>query len=92
MTVGAQAEVERAQALARSGRQEAALAVLAAVTQRPDAPWQALSIHADMAKQAGRLEDSLALSRRLIAVRPNSVPARHNLASTLGDLGRAAEA
>lgn len=92
MTVDVKAEVERAQALARAGRQEAALAVLAAVTQRPDAPWQALSIHADMAKQAGRLEDSLALSRRLIAVRPNSVPARHNLASTLGDLGRAVEA
>ena len=92
MTVDVKAEVERAQALAQAGRQEAALAVLAAVTQRPDAPWQALSIHADMAKQAGRLEDSLALSRRLIAVRPNSVPARHNLASTLGDLGRAAEA
>ncbi|MCK6103427.1 MULTISPECIES: putative 2OG-Fe(II) oxygenase [unclassified Brevundimonas] len=92
MTIGAQAEVERAQALARVGRRDAALAVLAAVTERADAPWQALSIHADMAKQAGRLDDSLALSRRLIAARPTSVPARHNLASTLGDLGRAVEA
>jgi len=92
VTIGAQAEVERAQALARVGRRDAALAVLAAVTERADAPWQALSIHADMAKQAGRLDDSLALSRRLIAARPTSVPARHNLASTLGDLGRAVEA
>ncbi|GAW40098.1 Tetratricopeptide repeat protein [Brevundimonas sp. SH203] len=92
MTANVQAEVERAQALARAGRMEAALSLLAAVTGRADTPWQALSIHADMAKAAGRLEDSLALSRRLVKVRPQSVPARHNMASTLGDLGRAAQA
>lgn len=87
-----QAEVERAQSLARAGRLDEALAAVAAVTGRPDAPWQALSVHASMAKQAGRLEDSLALSRRLVDMRGHSIPARHNLASTLGDLGRAAEA
>ena len=99
---GGQVEVERAQVerahvewargLADAGRLDEALALLEPTTARADAPWQALSVHADIAKRAGRLADSAALSQRLVAARPQSVPARHNLASTLGDMGRAAEA
>jgi tetratricopeptide (TPR) repeat protein len=92
MTRGAELQIERAKALAAGGRLDKALDVLAAVVEEPDAPWQALSVYADVLKRAGRLADSAAISLRLIEVRPNSVPARHNLASTLGDLGRAAEA
>jgi len=66
--------------------------MLAPIAQQADAPWQALSVQADLMKRAGRLDESAALSQRLVAVRPHSVPAWHNLASTLGDLGRAAEA
>lgn len=90
MTVAAQ--VEQAQALAAVGRIDEALAILAPITAALDAPWQALSVHADLAKRAGRLQDSADLSRRLVQARPQSIPARHNLASTLGDLGLAAEA
>lgn len=92
MTAAGQAQVEGAKALAAAGRLDEALEVLAAVVVEADAPWQALSVQADLLKRAGRLADSAAMSRQLVAVRPQSVPARHNLASTLGDLGRAAEA
>lgn len=87
-----QARVEGAKALAAAGQLNAALDMLAPIAQQADAPWQALSVQADLMKRAGRLDDSAALSQRLVAVRPQSVPAWHNLASTLGDLGRAAEA
>ncbi|PZU77314.1 MAG: hypothetical protein DI531_00555 [Brevundimonas sp.] len=90
MTVGVQ--VEQAKALAAAGRLDEALALLIPLAAQEDAPWQALSVQADLLKRAGRLEDSIETSRRLVAVRPQSVPARHNLASTLGDLGRAVEA
>lgn len=88
----AQGQVERAKALAAAGRLDEALDLLTPLTEQADAPWQALSVQADLLKRAGRLADSAAMSRRLVAVRPQSVPARHNLASTLGDLGQAAEA
>lgn len=92
MTSGVQAQVEGAKALAAAGRLDEALDVLTPVVAQADAPWQVLSVQADLLKRAGRLADSAVLSQRLVAVRPNSVPARHNLASTLGDLGRAVEA
>ncbi|MDQ1192488.1 tetratricopeptide (TPR) repeat protein [Brevundimonas vesicularis] len=87
-----QATVEGAKALAAAGRLNAALDMLVPIAQQADAPWQALSVQADLMKRAGRLDESTALSQRLVAVRPHSVPAWHNLASTLGDLGRSAEA
>lgn len=43
-------------------------------------------------KREGRLEDALALNRRAVAGAPASGVAEHNLASTLGDLTRFAEA
>lgn len=86
------ARVEQAKALAAAGRLEEADAILTAITQSADAPWQALSVHADVARRADRLSDSVALSRRLVLARPQSIPARHNLASTLGDLGLAGDA
>jgi tetratricopeptide (TPR) repeat protein len=89
VTAEVQATVEQAKRLAALGRIDQALALLADVTARADAPWQTLSVHADLLKRAGRLEESADLSRHLVALRPQSVPARHNLASTLGDLGRA---
>ena len=92
MTAVGQSQVEQAQALAAVGRLNEALDVLTPVVANANAPWQALSAQADLLKRAGRLADSAAMSQRLVAVRPHSVPARHNLASTLGDLGRAAEA
>ncbi|WP_292079905.1 MULTISPECIES: putative 2OG-Fe(II) oxygenase [Brevundimonas] len=92
MTAEVQARVEGAKALAAAGRMNAALAMLAPIAQQADAPWQALSVQADLMKRVGRLEESAALSQRLVAVRPRSVPAWHNLASTLGDLGRVPEA
>ncbi|QIF81505.1 putative 2OG-Fe(II) oxygenase [Brevundimonas sp. 'scallop'] len=87
-----QARVEGAKALAAAGRLSAALDMLGPIAQQADAPWQALSVQADLLKRVGRLEESAALSQRLVEVRPHSVPAWHNLASTLGDLGRSAEA
>lgn len=97
MTNPAQIERDRvlvgqATALAEAGRVDQALGLLAGITARADAPWQAVSAHADLLKQTGRLVESADLYRRLTDLRPQSVPARHNLASTLGDMGRAVEA
>ena len=97
MTTPAQIERDRAEfgqamALAGAGRVDQALELLAGITVRADAPWQAVSAHADLLKQAKQLAESAELYRRLTELRPQSVPARHNLASALGDMGRAAEA
>ena len=66
MTVGVQ--VEQAKALAAAGRLDEALALLSPLAAREDTPWQALSVQADLLKRAGRLENSIETSRRLVAV------------------------
>ncbi|WP_292224888.1 putative 2OG-Fe(II) oxygenase [Brevundimonas sp.] len=86
------AQVSQAAALAEIGRVDEAMAILAGITVRGDAPWQAVSAHADLLKKAGRLSDGAEQYRRLTVLRPQSIPTRHNLASTLGDLGQAGEA
>jgi tetratricopeptide (TPR) repeat protein len=49
------------------------------------------SRQAQALKAQGRLEDALALHRRIVAAFPTSAVARHNLASALGDAGYWAE-
>lgn len=49
------------------------------------------AVEARALKAQGRLEEALPLYRRAAAARPSSGVAQHNLAATLGDLGRHAE-
>ena len=49
----AQGQVERAKALATAGRLDEALDLLTPLTRQADAPWQALSVQADLLKRAG---------------------------------------
>lgn len=51
-----------------------------------------LSALAREAKRAGRLDEALGWNRRAVAAAPRSGVAEHNLAATLGDLSRFAEA
>lgn len=87
-----QAAVEQAKALASQGRIAQALERLEPFATARQTPWQVLSVYADLLKRSGRLAQSIEVSRRLVEVRPQSIPARHNLASSLGDIGRPLEA
>lgn len=51
-----------------------------------------MTARADALKEAGRLDEAIALYRQIIEVVPKSVSAEHNLAATLGDAGRWREA
>lgn len=82
----------RAQALMENGRLEEALAITTPLAERPDAEHLALALHCTALKAAGRREEALAFDRQAIARFPQSGAAWHNLAATLGDLGRGAEA
>jgi uncharacterized protein (TIGR02466 family) len=84
--------LDRATALMESGRLDEALAITAPMVERPDASHRALAVHCAILKGAGRREDALAFDRQAIARFPQSGVAWHNLAATLGDLGRGREA
>ncbi len=83
--------VETAKALLAQGRAEEALTHLEPITARADASYLALAYHADALKRLGRLDDAAEQAARALEVQPNSVSARHNLASLYGDLDRKVE-
>lgn len=53
---------------------------------------RAFAAEAKRLKGLGRLDEALVFNRRAVAASPDSVVAAHNLAATLGDLSRFAEA
>jgi len=76
------------------GRPGEAVTAAEALADRHDAPASLLEIQARALKTCRRLHDALALHRRIVAIKPSSGTAEHNLAAVLGDLGQvdAAEA
>lgn len=77
-------------ALVRAGQDAAALAVLESVAETDQArTWIP---RAEVLKRLGRLDEALALRRRVVEARPDSTVAEHNLAALLGDMDRAQEA
>lgn len=83
--------VEAAKALMAQGRAQEAAAVLAVETASDDAGYLALAYHAEALKSLGNLEDATQMAERALKANPNSVSARHNLASLYGDLERKRE-
>jgi tetratricopeptide (TPR) repeat protein len=84
--------VERAYGLLQQGRVEEALAISAPLAERAGADHDSLVLHSVALNAAHRHEEALALNRQAAARFPASGIAWHNLAGTLVDLGRGAEA
>lgn len=84
--------LDEAKALLDGGRIEEALALTRPLAETPDPTLRALAIHATALKGAGRREEALAFDRRAVMRFPGSGVAWHNLAATLGDMGRGREA
>lgn len=84
--------LDRAYALVGEGRAAEALAITTPLVQAAAPTHGALAAHSVALKAAGRAEEALRFDDRASRAFPNSGIAWHNLAATLGDLGRAAQA
>lgn len=84
--------LEQAKARLDNADAAGALAFTAPLVARPDAPHRALALHATALKALGRRQEALVFDQRAAREYPTSGVAWHNLAATLGDLGRGREA
>ncbi|MDB5424210.1 MAG: hypothetical protein JWQ29_1626, partial [Phenylobacterium sp.] len=82
--------LDQAGALLAQGRPDQALAITAPLA-RDLVSTNALGLHAAVLKALGRREEALTWDRKAVARFAESAVAWHNLAATLGDLGRGAE-
>ena len=71
---------------------DGALALTATLVEAPNAPAATLAARASALKAAGRPREALNANQAAVSRFPGNRIAWHNLASTLGDLGRAQEA
>lgn len=83
--------LDRASGLIAQGRAGEALGLTRPLAEALTSV-NALSLHAQALKALGRADEALSWDRRTVATFPGSAVAWHNLAATLGDLGRGAEA
>lgn len=79
---------DRAESLVKQGRLAEALAITGPLIKAPSPPHAVLATHATVLKALGRHEDALAVNEQATRLYPASGVAWHNLAATLGDLGR----
>lgn len=84
--------LDHAKVLLDAGRAEEALAVTRPLAEAAEPSHRALAMHSTALKGLGRREEALAFDRRAVTRYPTSGVAWHNLAATLGDLGRGPEA
>ena len=84
--------LDRAKALLDEGRLDEALALTTPLADNKDPSHRALAIHSTALKSAGRREEALVFDQRATLRFGNSGVGWHNLAATLGDLGRGAQA
>ncbi|MBL8554503.1 MAG: hypothetical protein JNL41_09515 [Phenylobacterium sp.] len=84
--------LDQAKAHLDAGRLDEALAITGPLAERADASHRALAMHSTALKGAGRREAALDFDARAVARFASSGVAWHNLAATLGDLGRGREA
>ena len=87
-----EAVVSRAEALMAQGRAAEALALTESLVKAAQPSHVALAAHAAALKVAGDLEAALPFNRLAVERFAASPVAWHNLAATLGDLGRGPEA
>ncbi len=86
------AAVSLSRMLVELGRPADAAKATAPLAAAPAATHEVLNAHANALKADGRLEEALGFYRRAVETAPTSGVAEHNLAATLGDAGRFAEA
>jgi len=84
--------IERAYALLNQGRVAEALAISTRLAAAADASHDSLALYSAALKMAQRHEEALAVDERAAGAFPASGAAWHNLAATLGELGRGHEA
>ncbi len=84
--------LDRAKTLLDQGRIDEALDVTGPLAGMQETSLRALAMHSTALKGAGRREEALAFDRRAVTRFPTNGVAWHNLAATLGDLGRGPEA
>ncbi|WP_293907957.1 putative 2OG-Fe(II) oxygenase [Phenylobacterium sp.] len=83
--------LDRATALLEAGRLDEALAITAPLAETAEPTHHALAVHSTVLKALGRREHALAFDQRAVMRFPSSAVGWHNLAATLGDMGRSAE-
>jgi len=74
--------------LARDARLEEALRATAVLAAAPSPDPNVLGTHASVLKALGRRDEALEIYRRVASLTPQSGVAQHNVAATLGDLGK----
>lgn len=84
--------IERAYSLLNAGRVPEALEISTRLAAAADASHDALALHSAALKLAQRHEEALPVDERAAQAFPASGAAWHNLAATLGELGRGSEA
>ncbi|HYW17449.1 MAG TPA: putative 2OG-Fe(II) oxygenase [Allosphingosinicella sp.] len=84
--------IERAYSLLNEGRVPEALEISTRLAATAGASHDALVLHSAALKRVQRHEEALAIDLRAAGAFPRSGAAWHNLATTLGELGRGAEA
>ena len=84
--------LDQAKTLLDQGELEAALAITTPLADTREASHRALAMHSTALKGLGRRDAALAFDRRAVTRFPSSGVAWHNLAATLGDLGKGREA
>jgi uncharacterized protein (TIGR02466 family) len=84
-------DLDRAMALLAQDKTEEAVQLTAKVAGAPGASHQALAAHSQVLKVLRRHEEALVFDRQAIDRFPRSPVAWHNLAATLGDMGRGDE-
>lgn len=84
--------IERAYSLLNEGRVADALEISARLVAVAGADHDVLALHSAALKRAQRHEEALAVDRQAAQAFPRSGVAWHNLATTLGELGRGDEA
>lgn len=84
--------LDQATTLLEAGRLDEALVVTAPLAAAAEPTHRALAVHSSVLKGLGRREEALSFDQRAVMRFPGSGVAWHNLAATLGDLGRGPEA
>ena len=84
-------DLDRAMALLAQDRAEEAVVLSAKAAEAPGASHQALAAHSQILKVLNRHAEALVFDQMAADRFPRSAVAWHNLAATLGDMGRAEE-
>jgi uncharacterized protein (TIGR02466 family) len=85
-------DIERAYSLLQEGRVEEALGISTRLVGIAGAGHGALALHSAALRQSQRHDEALLIDQKAAAAFPRSGVAWHNLATTLGELGRGEEA